>query len=97
MKVLDIIEHFTFGATDLFDAFLSAGYGASHDRIQYQLHKQREDEDWQSKEAELKRKAKQRYYELVYNLKKDNLIEEKNDGAKNFSRLPKKEKINYWR
>lgn len=92
IKALEIIEHFTFGAAELFEAFLSAGYGASYNKIQYQLSKQRRGINEESKEAELKKKAKQRYHALIYGLKRDNLIEEKIKGGKKFFAITKKGK-----
>ena len=92
LKILDAIEHFTFGVVDLFGTFLDAGYGASYGKIQYQSLKQRKDKDWVSKEVELKRKAKQRYHSLIYKLKKDNLIKESAKGDKKFFIITKKGK-----
>ena len=92
LKILDTIEHFTFGVVDLFGTFLDAGYGASYGKIQYQSLKQRKDKDWVSKEVELKRKAKQRYHSLIYKLKKDNLIKESVKGDKKFFIITKKGK-----
>ncbi len=92
LKVLDIIEHFTFGTADLFGAFLDAGYGASYGKIQYQASKRQNNNNWLEKEAELKRKAKQRYHNLIYSLKKDGLIEEKIKGGRKFFTITKKGK-----
>ncbi len=92
LKVLDIIEHFTFGTADLFGAFLDAGYGASYGKIQYQASKRQNNNNWLEKEAELKQKAKQRYHNLIYSLKKDGLIEEKIKGGRKFFTITKKGK-----
>ncbi|HDH31743.1 MAG TPA: CRISPR-associated endonuclease Cas2 [Candidatus Wolfebacteria bacterium] len=90
LKMLETIEHFTFGMAELFGAFLDAGYGASYNKIQHQTSKRRNNNDWLNREIELKRKAKQRHYNLIYSLKKDNLIEEKINGDKKFFTITKK-------
>lgn len=93
IKALEIIEHFTFGAAELFEAFLSAGYGASYNKIQHHLLSgQQRGVNGESREAELKRRAKQRYHTLIYGLKRDNLIEEKTKDGKKFFAITKKGK-----
>lgn len=92
LKILDAIEHFTFGASDLFGAFLDAGYGASYGKMQYKASKRRNNDYWFSREAELKRKAKQRYNDLIYRLKRDNLIEEKLRSSRKIFTLTNKGK-----
>lgn len=66
----------------MFLAFISAGYGASYSKLEYQKRKiKKEIEDLIS---EVDKETKARYSKLVYKLKKEGLVEEKNKNKKKF-------------
>ena len=77
---------------DLFEVFLSVGYGASYGKFQYELSKKQRERDQKSIEREMKNKAKQNYYNLIYQLKRGGLIEEKEKNNKKFFIITKKGK-----
>jgi DNA-binding transcriptional regulator PaaX len=57
-------------AVDLFDIFLSAGYGASVNRFEYERRRKEQSRRRSSAEAQ----AIQRYYVMLYKLRKQGLI-----------------------
>lgn len=77
MKILDAIETAAVNTTDLLDVILSSSYGASYGKLNREfLKKQREGES-KSLEKRLRREARQKYYNLIYYLKKGGLVEER--------------------
>jgi len=76
LKILETIEEFAIGAADLFAAILSAGYGASSSKIQFELSKIQREHDRIAAREDLERQAKQRYRNLIYKLKMAGLIKE---------------------
>lgn len=76
IKILEIIGDLAINTSDLFDAILSSGYGASFSKVDYEISKRREERDKRLIERELKRQKKQAYYSLIYYLKKNGLIKE---------------------
>ena len=80
IKILETIGSATIAVIDLFDVFLSAGYGASLGRFEYALAKR-------EKYEEPERKASQRYYSLLHRLEKQGLIERKKRSGGVFIRL----------
>lgn len=78
MKVLEKIEEAAVGTLDLFTAFLNAGYGASYGKIQYEFSKIQKNKT----QALLESEVKQKYYNLVYKLKRSGLIQEKTENKK---------------
>ncbi|MEK9168262.1 MAG: CRISPR-associated endonuclease Cas2 [Patescibacteria group bacterium] len=97
IKILEVIGDFAGTATDFFDVVLSSGYGASYGKLQYEISKRQNQRIGKSMERNLKRQAKQRYYNMVYYLKKDGLIGEEQKNNKRFFILTKKgkEKLTY--
>ncbi|MDP3015363.1 MAG: CRISPR-associated endonuclease Cas2 [bacterium] len=97
VKILEVIGDFAGTATDFFDVVLSASYGASYGKLQYEISKRQNQRIGKSMERNLKRQAKQRYYNMVYYLKKDGLIGEEQKNNKRFFILTKKgkEKLAY--
>ncbi|MDP3956681.1 MAG: CRISPR-associated endonuclease Cas2 [bacterium] len=70
LAILEVISEGATDSVDLIKALLSAGYGASYGKIQYELRKnssKREDRSIRKESAE-------RYYSLLYKLKRDGLI-----------------------
>jgi len=91
-KILSAIGDLTIGVIDVFDVILSSGYGASYGKLQYELSKKQSLRLKKSIEKEIQRRAEQRYYNLIYKLKRDNLIKEIARGDKKFFTLTKKGK-----
>ena len=63
IKILETIGSATIAVIDLFDVFLSVGYGASLGKFEYERAKRKRYETPE-------RKASQRYYSLLYRLEK---------------------------
>ncbi|MEK7549297.1 MAG: CRISPR-associated endonuclease Cas2 [Patescibacteria group bacterium] len=86
LEILELISEAAIDMLDLVGVFLSAGYGASYGKIEYELDKQR-NQRWErrakrEKQIEeqkgknlLEEKLRQRFYEMIYRLKKDGLVE----------------------
>ncbi len=79
--VLEFLQDTVYAGTDLFTAFLKAGYGASGSHIRYLRDKEghgrrREQGEIQTKKdaQKLLRAERQRYFNLMYALKKDGLL-----------------------
>ncbi len=93
--ILEKLGEATLEASAMFLAFISAGYGASYSKLEYQKGKiKREIEDLISK---LDKKTKARYSKLIYKLKKEGLVKEKNQNKKKFFAITAKgrEKLRY--
>jgi len=87
LNILEILEDRMVESVDLLAAFLNAGHNVTYKNIQYQYDKlQREkakrENDKLSKQLESK--SKQKYYDCIYKLKRDGLIEEKTKENKKF-------------
>lgn len=78
LKVLEKMEETAVDAFDLFAAFLNAGYGASAGKLKYEFSKIQRNKIQTSLENE----TKQKYYKLVYKLKRNGLIQEKTENKK---------------
>ncbi|TSA44075.1 CRISPR-associated endonuclease Cas2 [bacterium] len=92
LKILMNIGNGVSELSDLFSAFLEAGYGASYGRIQYLSETRRNggETGFNNKEAEIRH----RYSQLIYQLKKDGLIAESKEKSGSFSLTGRgKEKI----
>jgi len=92
LKILEAVSDLAINTIDLFEVFLSVGYGASYGKFQYELSKKQRERDQKSIEREIKNKAKQNYYNLIYQLKRGGLIEEKEKNNKKFFIITKKGK-----
>lgn len=94
LQILESIGAATIDILDLFAAFLTAGYGASRRKIEYEASK-RQKQRWQNqikKEKECKKKLtekqqRQRFYEMIYRLKRDGLIKKSMQDDKAFIQL----------
>lgn len=71
-KILETVAKTTIGMVDLWEATIRAGYGASYGEIQKELEKIETGRIQESNNQE----KKQRFYSLIYQLKKSGLIEE---------------------
>lgn len=76
LKVLEFLESATIDTVDLLAAFLNAGYGASYGKLNYELSKIKSERARTNFEKRLELESKQKYYNLIYKLKRDGLIEE---------------------
>jgi DNA-binding PadR family transcriptional regulator len=70
--------------SDLFEAFLNAGYGASYGKIEYERSKIERDRGRRPFKTKEEVIMKQKYYNLIYKLKEDGLIEEKMRDKRKF-------------
>lgn len=86
LKVLETIKDFSAYNADLFEAFLKAGYGASMRKMDFEFNKLQK----QRREYEIEKEQKKKYYDLLYRLRKDNLIEEKINSTQKFFILTEK-------
>ena len=90
LRILESIKDFTVNTLDLFDIIIGSGYGISLGKIQYELSKrQRKRQSQEFIRGEQKR-LKQRYLKMIYSLKQDGLIEEKQKNKRKFWSLTKK-------
>jgi len=81
LKILESLEKGAISTLDLLDVFLNTGYGTSVGKMSQELEKRQRNRDKTAQES----KAKQRYNNLIYYLKKDGLITEtKKDKRKIF-------------
>jgi len=92
LKILETIENLAVSAVDIFDTLLSAGYGASFSKLEYEFLKRQRKHEEKSIKKERGIEAKQKYYNLIYKLKKNDLIEEKIKEGKKFFIITKKGK-----
>jgi len=83
IKLLGILSETAISSFDFFDALVSAGYGASSGKINRELSKIERKRNRRKEEMELK----QKYYNLVYKLKEDGLIDEKVKSKKRFFKI----------
>ena len=90
LKILEVIEGMAVGTADFLDVVLSSGYGASYSKLNYELSKRQRERESKLTERESKKQERQKYYNLLFYLKKSRLIEERNKDNKNFFILTKK-------
>lgn len=76
LKFLELLSEIGSSSINLFEAFLSSGYGASSRKIEFQLNKiSKRNQASEIDQIERKRRARQ-YFNLVASLKRDGLISE---------------------
>ena len=92
LRVLETIGDLTVSMADLLIVFVSAGYGASYSKLQYELSKRQMERERKSLEKGIQRETKQKYYNLIYKLKTSGLIAEKKKDNKKLFILTKKGK-----
>lgn len=84
IKLLEHIEDFSGGIADHIVAFLTAGYGASMNRLEFERNKLSRAREWKKQ----LRREKDKYYKLLYKLKNDGLVvERKNNDESGLLRL----------
>ena len=88
LKILGAIGNATIEFADLLSAVLESGYGASASQIEYRASVLRRARDQNRTEAN----AKQKYYMLLYQLKRDGLIQAEQRRSKKFLHLTSKGK-----
>lgn len=88
LKMLEQIQNVSQDAEDLLAAFLNAGYGASYRKLEKEFFKQKQLRNKRERELMLK----QKYYNLLYRLKKDGFIVESQKHHKKFFNLTKRGK-----
>jgi len=86
LKILELIAETAKASVDIMDAILSSGYGASYSKMQYSLKQK----SYRKSQEEINKQRTQNYYNILYRLRKDNLIIEKEEGGKRFFRATSK-------
>lgn len=92
LRFLEAISEAATGAVDFFDVFLSVGYGASIGKFEYELAKRARDRERRQLTEEKERRMRERYYNLLSYLRRDNLITENKSGEKRIFYLTQKGK-----
>lgn len=90
MQILEFIGDAGAEALDLLEAVLNAGYGASFSKIDYELSKVKRERRRGDSERESKKQTHQRYFNMLYKLKRDGLITEKSKKERKFFILTRK-------
>jgi len=90
LKILEIVGETVVNTIDLVGAILSSGYGASYGKIQYELSRRQSDREIKSFRKKIYNQNKQKYYNLIYKLKRDNLIKENTEKNKKYFVLTEK-------
>jgi len=88
LKILEKIAEFASGVGDLIDAFLSVGYGASYGKLQREFSQKQRARSGLGSEKYIR----QQYHNLIYKLKRDGLIEERQHTNRAVLRLTAKGK-----
>ena len=81
VNVLERIAEGVMSAGDFFEAFLTAGYGASVRGLEYQTSLIRRERGRRSFTHEQERLLRQRYHSFVYQLKRDGIIDERSKAG----------------
>jgi len=92
LKILEVIGDTVVNAADVFSAISNSGYGASHGKMQREISKRQAERSSKAVENRIKAENKQKYYNLVFYLKKHGLIKEKSGLNKKFLFLTQKGK-----
>lgn len=90
LKILETASEKILSAGDLITAILSAGYGASFSNIQYRVNRSQSKREGEQNHKREQARTKERYYKLIYNLKKDGLIKESDGKNKGILMITKK-------
>ncbi|MBI3589312.1 MAG: CRISPR-associated endonuclease Cas2 [Candidatus Liptonbacteria bacterium] len=77
-KILEVIGEATLATADVISALLSAGYGASYGKMSKELR----NIESRRTQRNLELREKQKFYNLLYQLKTDGLIQEKMNNQK---------------
>ncbi|MBI5306087.1 CRISPR-associated endonuclease Cas2 [Candidatus Wolfebacteria bacterium] len=80
LNILETIEDMAMTVVDLVVVISTSGYGASYSKLQYNLDKIRSGRISKEIKKDLAKQDRQKYYNLLYKLKKDGLmLENKNN------------------
>src|SRR3989344_4787607 len=90
LKILEDVAETTRSVGDLIGTLLEAGYGASISKLQYVQSKREQRRARGQRITTEENKGKQRYYSLLYQLKKDGLLIEAVSSRGNFLRMTRK-------
>jgi len=82
--ILERLSEAAIDAADMFDAFLTAGYGASVGKIEYEFRRRKRTRNRGSQSRLHEAALRRRYYDMVYRLKRDGLIEETSKKTRKF-------------
>ncbi|OGZ53223.1 MAG: CRISPR-associated endonuclease Cas2 [Candidatus Ryanbacteria bacterium RIFCSPLOWO2_01_FULL_48_26] len=74
LAILETIGDVVTNSGDLFESILSAGYGASLGKMEYELHKAKSSRVKKKMDIAEKKRLRKRYYTMIWNLKKDGLL-----------------------
>lgn len=87
LRILELIGDATVDSVDLIIAFLTAGYGASASKLEYEF-KKRSGERLRRQANQLgERRQKRRLDKMLYRLKNDGLVEDKVSDGKSYFKL----------
>jgi len=94
--ILSVLEKLAEAATEgsaLFEAILTAGYGASMGKLDYKISLIKMERSKKRAQAELEWRSRRTYNSLLYKLKRDGFMESNNkNGKKFFSITPRGKK-----
>ena len=76
IRILELLKESALDSKGLFEAFLSAGYGASAGRIEYLARAKNKKRQKDKALFEKFVRERQRFYNLIYYLKNDGIISE---------------------
>lgn len=86
LKMLEFIKDFADFNVDFCEAFFKSGYGASFGKLDYEFNQAQK----RRRKNEIEKDQKKRYYDLLYRLSKDGLIEARIENSRKFFTLTKK-------
>lgn len=86
LKMLEFIKDFADFNTDFCEAFFRSGYGASFGKLDYEFNQAQK----RRHKNEIEKEQKKKYYDLLYRLSKDGLIEAQIKNNKKIFALTKK-------
>jgi len=74
LKILETVGDLGMAISDVFGAILNSGYGASYNKLNYEISKRQSERSARRFNAEEKRRARAKFNSIIYKLKRDNLI-----------------------
>ena len=93
LKILQAVMESAGTVSDIFEAILQAGYGASYSKLNYELSKLERRRASTELQQEERKRLRDRYYSLLYKLRRDNLIQESGAGNNRLSLTAKGKRI----
>lgn len=92
LKALELIGGATIVSADLIVAFLDSGYGASVGKIEYEFGKLRRERAHEEDKKRTLKRQHQRFYNMLYRLRQDGLVEKNIKNGQSSFRLTRKGK-----